>query len=184
MKSCIAYIDGGSRGNPGIAGYGVVVLDEHRNTLAEISESVGIQTNNYAEYTAFIGALRYATTHQYDSLRVYADSELLVRQINGQYKIRNANLKGLYDQAQSLIQGLKQFSIQHIPREKNQDADRLANLAMDKAGSTDTEAPPPLKIVRAVFKSGCFHPLHPLSLPDGAEFQLTVEPRKKRLNQD
>lgn len=180
MKSCVAYIDGGSRGNPGAAGYGVVVFDEHRNTLAEISEFLGIQTNNYAEYSALIGALRYATTHQYDGLRIYADSELLVRHIKGDYKVRNVNLKRLFDQAQPLIRGLKQFSIQHIPREENQDADRLANLAMDRAGSVKRETPLQIKTVRAVFRAGCFHPLSPLELTDGAEFQLTVEPLKNR----
>lgn len=178
MKSCVAYIDGGSRGNPGVAGYGVMVLDEHRNSLAEISEFLGIQTNNYAEYSALIGALRYATTHQFDGLRIYADSELLVRQIKGEYKVRNVNLKRLFDQAQPLIHSLKQFSIQHIPREENQEADRLANLAMDRAGSLKTETPLQIKTVRAVFRSGCFHPLDPLNLPDGAEFQLTLEPLK------
>ena len=184
MKSCFAYIDGGSRGNPGTAGYGVVLLDERGNSLAEISEFLGIQTNNYAEYSALIGALHYATTHHYDSLRVYADSELLVRQILGEYKVRNANLKRLYDQAQSLIRPLKQFSIQHIPREQNQDADRLANLAMDKAGSANKETQFIIKTVRAVFRSGCFQPLRTLNLPDGAEFQLTVEPIKNRTKQD
>ena len=178
MKSCIAYIDGGSRGNPGAAGYGVVILDESKNSLAEISEYIGIQTNNYAEYSALIGALLYATTHQFDGLRIYADSELLVRQIKGDYKVKNANLKKLFEQAQPLIRSLKQFSIQHIPREENQEADRLANLAMDKAGSMETETPLHGKPVRAVFRSGCFHPLSPLNLPDGAEFQLTVEPMK------
>jgi ribonuclease HI len=184
MKSCVAYIDGGSRGNPGVSGYGVVVFDEYRNSLAEISEFLGIQTNNYAEYSALIGALRYATTHQYDGLRVYADSELLVRQIKGEYKVRNENLKRLFDQAQSLIHRLKQFSIQHIPREENQDADQLANMAMNRAGSQTTEASLQISTVRAVFRSGCFHPLSPLDLPNGAEFQLTVVPTKKPLKQD
>lgn len=178
MKLCIAYIDGGSRGNPGAAGYGVVVLDEGRNSLAEISEFLGNQTNNYAEYSALIGALRYATTHHFDGLRIYADSELLVRQINGEYKVRNVNLKRLFDQAQPLIGSLKQFSIQYIPREENLEADRLANLAMDKAESMTTETPPQIKTVRAVFRAGRFYPLSSLNLPDGAEFQLTVEPIK------
>jgi len=179
MKSCFAYIDGGSRGNPGTAGYGVVLFDEQKALLAEISEYLGIQTNNQAEYSALIGALQFATTHQYDSLRVFADSELLVRQIKGEYKVRNANLKGLYDRAQLLIRRLKHFSIHHIPREQNQDADRLANLAMDKAGVPKKEIKPLAKRVRAVFRSGCFQPLHPLDLPDGEEFQLTLEPVKE-----
>ena len=176
MKSCVAYIDGGSRGNPGASGYGVVVLDERRNPLAEISEFLGIQTNNYAEYSALIGALRYATTHQYDGLRVYADSELLVRQIKGEYKVRDVNLKSLFDQAKSLIRLLKQFSIQHIPREENRNADRLANMAMDKAGSQSTETAPPVCTIRAVYRSGCFYPLRPLDLPNEAEYELTIVP--------
>jgi len=184
MKSCIAFIDGGSRGNPGASGYGVAMLDERRHCLAEISEFLGIQTNNYAEYSALIGALQYAVTHQYDSLQVYADSELLVRQIKGVYKVRNANLKGLFDEAQLLIGRLKHFSIQHVPREENQDADRLANLAMDRAESMKTETTLQIKTVRAVFRAGCFHPLSPVNLLDEAEFQLTIEPVKKRLLQD
>ncbi|MFN8009185.1 MAG: reverse transcriptase-like protein [Terriglobia bacterium] len=174
MKSFIAYIDGGSRGNPGVAGYGVFLLDENRNPLAEISEPIGIQTNNHAEYLALIGALRYTHSQQGEALQVYADSELLVRQINGQYKVRNPKLKELYDQAQVLIRGLKRFTLQHIPREENREADRLANQAMDQASGSVTLASPSSQTVRAVFKSGCFCPLQPLNLPEGEEFQLTI----------
>jgi ribonuclease HI len=179
MKSCLAYIDGGSRGNPGTAGYGVVLLDENNILLAEISEPLGIQTNNQAEYSALIGALRFATTHRYDSLRVFADSELLVRQIKGEYKVKNTNLKGLYEGAQLLIRQLKHFSIHHIPREQNRDADRLANLAMNKARVPKKQSRPSPKQVRAIFRSGCFQPLEPLDLPDGEEFQLTLEAVKE-----
>ena len=132
MKRCVAYIDGGSRGNPGVAGYGVAVQDENGEPLVGLSQHLGIRTNNFAEYSALIGALRYALANGYDGLRVYADSELMVRQINGVYKVKSPDLQPLFREAKALISKLKSFSIHHVPREQNREADRLANLAMDK----------------------------------------------------
>ena len=131
LKGLIAYVDGGSRGNPGVAGYGAHILDEEGNELATLSHTIGIQTNNQAEYSGLIAALDYAYINHFDKVKVFADSELMVRQINGRYKVKNQNLKRLFEQARLLIGCFKVFSIQHIPREDNREADRLANLAMD-----------------------------------------------------
>ena len=124
-------MDGGARGNPGPAGYGVVIRDASRGKLAELSEYLGIQTNNYAEYRGLIAALEYALTHNHDALRVLADSELMVRQMKGLYKVRSPGLRPLFERAQGLIRRLKWFEIEHVRREQNRDADRLANNAMD-----------------------------------------------------
>lgn len=176
MKRCVAYIDGGSRGNPGVAGYGVDVQSDDGQPLANLSESLGIRTNNFAEYSALIGALDYAHANGYEGLRIYADSELLVRQINGMYKVKSLDLKPLYNRAQALISKLKSFSIHHVPREQNREADRLANLAMDGASAgrlTESISSPVLKVA-AVYRGGCFHPLETLDLPENTRCRLTV----------
>lgn len=128
----VAHVDGGARGNPGPAGYGVVIKDMGGRKLAELSEYLGIQTNNYAEYRGLIAALEYALAHNHDGLRVLADSELIVRQIKGVYKVRNPGLRPLFERAQELIRRLKWFEIEHVRREQNRAADRLANQAMDR----------------------------------------------------
>jgi ribonuclease HI len=128
----VAYIDGGARGNPGPAGYGVVVEDELGRPVAELSEFLGRQTNNYAEYSGLLSALNYAIRHGFKALRVIGDSELMVKQINGEYKVSSPTLKELYSRAMKLIDQLDYFEIKHVLREKNREADRLANLAMDR----------------------------------------------------
>src|ERR1700687_5454347 len=128
----VAHSDGGARGNPGPAGYGVVVQDESGRTVASLSEYLGHQTNNFAEYQGLIAALEYAIQHGPKALKVISDSELLVRQIKGIYKVKNAVLQDLHGRAQELIAQLEWFSIGHALREHNQEADRLANEAMDK----------------------------------------------------
>jgi ribonuclease HI len=128
----IAHSDGGARGNPGPAGFGVVVQDEKGHKVAELSEYLGHQTNNFAEYQGLIAALEYAIEHGPKALRLISDSELLVRQIKGIYKVKNATLQDLHGRAKELIAQLEWFSIGHALREHNQDADRLANEAMDK----------------------------------------------------
>jgi ribonuclease HI len=128
----IAHSDGGARGNPGPAGYGVVIQDEAGQKVAALSEYLGRQTNNFAEYQGLIAALEYAVAHGPKALKLISDSELLVRQIKGIYKVKNATLKGLHARAQDLIAQLDWFSIGHALREHNQEADRLANDAMDK----------------------------------------------------
>src|SRR5438270_13065199 len=120
----IAYSDGGARGNPGPAGYGVVVKDETGKKLAELSQYLGHQNNNLAEYQGLIADLEHAIEHGYKALKVISDSELLVRQIKGIYKVKNSVLKDLHARAKELIAKLEWFSIEHVLRGKNSDADR------------------------------------------------------------
>ena len=128
----VANVDGGARGNPGPAGYGVVIEDEVGRPVAELSEFLGRQTNNYAEYSGLLAALNYSLRHGFKALKVVSDSELMVKQINGQYKVSSPVLKELHERAMKLIDQLDCFEIKHVLREKNRDADRLANLAMDR----------------------------------------------------
>jgi ribonuclease HI len=128
----IAYTDGGSRGNPGPAGYGVVIQDESQRKVATLSEYLGRQTNNFAEYQGLIAALEYAIKNGRKALKVISDSELLVQQIKGVYKVKNPTLQDLHARAKELIAKLDWFSIDHVLRGHNQEADRLANAAMDK----------------------------------------------------
>ena len=128
----VAYSDGGARGNPGPAGYGVVVKDQAGQKVAALSQYLGHQTNNFAEYQGLIAALEYAVEHGPKAIKVISDSELLVRQIKGIYKVKNPTLKDLHARATELIAQLDWFSIDHAMREHNQEADRLANQAMDK----------------------------------------------------
>jgi len=128
----IAYTDGGARGNPGPAGYGVVIKNETGRKVAALSEYLGHQTNNCAEYQGLIAALEYALEHGPKALKITSDSELLVRQIKGIYKVKNPTLQDLHARAKELIAQLDWFSIGHALRQHNQEADRLANAAMDK----------------------------------------------------
>lgn len=129
---CTAHIDGGARGNPGPAGYGVVIQDPQGKKLAELSEYLGHRTNNYAEYQGLLAVLRYAIAHQIRGLKVVSDSELMVRQMKGIYKVRHPDLRRFYEEAQQLARKLDHFEIRHALREHNRDADRLANEAMDR----------------------------------------------------
>jgi len=127
-----AYIDGGARGNPGPAGYGVLLQDHSGRRVAALSEYLGHQTNNFAEYSGLIASLDYALAHDWRALKVISDSELMVRQIRGIYKVKSPALQELYAKAKQLIHKLDWFEIQHVLREKNREADRLANEAMDR----------------------------------------------------
>jgi ribonuclease HI len=128
----VAHCDGGARGNPGPAGYGVVMEDEAGQKVAALSQYLGQQTNNFAEYQALIAALEFAIKNGPQALRVISDSELLVRQIKGIYKVKNPTLRDLHARAKELIAQLDWFSIEHALREHNREADRLANEAMDR----------------------------------------------------
>ena len=128
----VAHIDGGARGNPGPSGFGVVIEDEMGRPVAKWAEYLGAQTNNYAEYSGLLAALRYAIKHGFKALKVFSDSELMVKQINGQYKVNHPVLKELHGRATKMIDDLDFFELNHVLREKNRDADRLANLAMDR----------------------------------------------------
>ena len=131
-----AHVDGGARGNPGPAGYGVVIHDPSGNKVAELSQYLGHRTNNYAEYSGLLAALRYAIAEHIHSLKIISDSELLVRQMKGIYKVRHPDLRQLYDEAQHLTSQIEHVEIRHALRHHNQDADHLANQAMDRGQST------------------------------------------------
>jgi len=128
----IANIDGGARGNPGPAAYGVVVRNSKGEVLAELSDYLGLQTNNYAEYSGLLAALEYAVQLKLPSLKLFSDSELLVRQMQGRYKVNNPTLQELFARAKSLAAKLKYFSIEHVLRERNKEADRLVNKVLDE----------------------------------------------------
>jgi ribonuclease HI len=136
----IAHIDGGARGNPGPAGFGVVLKDERGHRVAALSEYLGHQTNNFAEYSGLLAALAYAVEHGHKALKVISDSELLVRQLKGIYRVRDPRLREMYDRAQAMIRKLDWFRAEHVRREHNRDADRLANAAMDRGCG---RVPPP-----------------------------------------
>jgi probable phosphoglycerate mutase len=128
----IANIDGGARGNPGPAAYGVVIRNSKGEVLAELSDYLGLQTNNYAEYSGLLAALEYAVGEKYLSIKIFSDSELLVRQMQGRYKVNNLVLQELFTRAQALVRKLQSFSIEHVLRERNKEADRLVNKVLDE----------------------------------------------------
>lgn len=132
QPAVIANIDGGARGNPGPAAYGVVVRNSKGEVLAELSDYLGLQTNNYAEYSGLLAALEYAVDEKHPSLKIFSDSELLVRQMQGRYKVNNLALQELFSRAQSLVRKLQHFSIEHVLRERNKEADRLVNKVLDE----------------------------------------------------
>jgi ribonuclease HI len=144
-----AHCDGGARGNPGPSGYGALIQDDQGMVIAELSEFLGMRTNNYAEYSGLLGCLQYALDHNHPRLRVVSDSELMVKQIQGKYQVKSPDLKPLYEEAKRRIAKLQAFEITHALRHKNKDADRLANEAMDRGmkrpHAPGQPAPPPLK---------------------------------------
>jgi ribonuclease HI len=136
----VAYIDGGARGNPGPAGYGVRIEDGHGALIEEFNGFLGVSTNNVAEYNGLLAALKYATENGHRIVRIKSDSELLVKQMRGEYRVKHPGLQPLYQQACVLAATLERVVFEHVRREQNKDADRLANLAMDEAkprGSRD-----------------------------------------------
>lgn len=145
-----AHCDGGARGNPGPAGYGALIQGPDGGILAELSEFLGIRTNNYAEYSGLLGCLQWAIDNGHRRLRMVSDSELMVKQIQGKYQVKSPDLKPLYDEAKRRIAKLDSFEISHALRHKNKDADRLANEAMDrgmKRNGAPTPAASPAKAV-------------------------------------
>jgi len=131
MEKLVIYTDGGSRGNPGDAGIGVVIYDENGNIIKEISRYIGTQTNNVAEYYALVRGLEEAVSLGAKGVSVYMDSELVVKQIKGEYKVKNEGLRPLYGIAQAYFNSFEAYSINHVKREKNKEADKLANCGMD-----------------------------------------------------
>jgi ribonuclease HI len=176
----IAHSDGGARGNPGPAGYGVVIQDETGRKVAALSQYLGHQTNNFAEYQGLIAALEYALEHGHKALKIVSDSELLVRQIKGIYKVKNSTLQELHGRARQLITQLDWFSIDHALREHNREADDLANEAMDKGmGRVARPASPPAVSSRpqefeGVSQGGVIKLLNG-ELPEGTRVQVRVK---------
>ena len=204
----VANIDGASRGNPGPASYAVVLRDPEGKIALELAKNIGRETNNVAEYFALLAALDYAASHNIAALRVRSDSELLVRQMQGRYKVKSADLKPLHERASKLSRQLQYFAVEHVRRELNRDADALANVALDAAGVpkfadrksriaagiAPTTAPDSrplaplsapvransLQTIRARFLQGVFVPAEPVDLPEGSDvvFDLRI-PLKK-----
>ncbi|HTH53550.1 MAG TPA: ribonuclease HI family protein [Edaphobacter sp.] len=196
-----AHCDGGARGNPGPAGYGAVLTGSAGEPLAELSEFLGIRTNNYAEYSGLLAVLDYALEHGHRRLRVVSDSELMVKQIQGKYRVNSPDLKPLWQEAKNRIARLDAFEISHALRHKNKDADRLANQAMDRAlkrpQAPGQPAPPPLKatpyptkssappdpdarpssgtMLRGFTRDGVVHVLGGQTLPDGVFVKIIPE---------
>jgi ribonuclease HI len=127
-----AHVDGGARGNPGSAGYGAVITNESGETLAELYAGIGISTNNVAEYRGLIAALEWAEQHGVNHLHVKSDSLLIVQQMLGNYRVKNEGLMPLHRQARQLAASIGHVTYEHVPRERNKEADRLSNLGMDQ----------------------------------------------------
>src|SRR5271155_2403045 len=189
----IANIDGASRGNPGPASYAVVLRDPTGKVILELAKNLGRETNNVAEYYALLAALDYATGHGIRALRIRSDSELLVRHMQGRYKVKSADLKPLHERASKLARQLDYFAIEHVRRELNRDADELANVSLDQAGVPKFEAriskpesrsgaidpepqtrPNRARTIQARYVKGNLVPAEPLDLPEGAEVTLEI----------
>ena len=132
MEKLIIFSDGGARGNPGPAGTGAVIYNENKQVVAEVSNFLGVATNNQAEYQALVSALQKAVSLGASEVACFLDSELVVRQLNREYKVKNKDLAPLFLAVYNLSLGFKKISFHHIPREQNKEADRLANEAMDR----------------------------------------------------
>ena len=195
----IAHCDGGSRGNPGPAGYGAVIEDQNGRILARLSEYLGKRTNNYAEYSALLGVLAWCLEHKQPRLRVVADSELMVKQMQGKYKVNSPDLRPLWEEARRRANRLERFEIVHTLRGGNKEADQLANDAMDRGmGRTpavssapkpslnppDREAKPalqpgsrkpgPRQVLEGFVKNGVVHPIDG-ELPEGIFVKIVRE---------
>lgn len=135
----VAAFDGGSRGNPGPAAWGVAVLDPAGECLERHGGALGRATNNVAEYHGLLAALRLAVERGAADVRLFADSELIVKQLHGTYRVRHPDLQPLYRQARGLIARLRSFAIEHVRRERNKDADRLVNRILDRVAAGETD---------------------------------------------
>jgi len=197
----VANIDGASRGNPGPASYAVVIRDASGRIILELAKKLGRETNNVAEYYALLAALDYAAGHGITALRIRSDSEPLVRQMQGRYKVKSPELKPMHERASKIARQLTYFAIEHVRREQNRDADALANVALD-SGPVLSVAPPqspapkrpakkeaaPLELssksgdamppqqIRARWSKGVLVPAEPLDLPEGTDVVLDLHP--------
>jgi probable phosphoglycerate mutase len=179
----VMRIDGGSRGNPGPAAYAVVVEDAGGKPLKAFSKVLGHTTNNVAEYQGLLAALDYALRHHHLKLKVFSDSELMVRQVQGRYKVKSADLKPLHLKAREMIDRLETFAIEHVPREKNRQADRLLNQALDaeevgKGHAGPQNSPPTVYRTTATYRGGTLRPHQELPLSDGEEVELGIRRKK------
>ena len=194
----VAYIDGASWGNPGPASYGVVIQDAGGNPLDTLSQHIGHATNNVAEYRALVAALEYASSHNARSIKIFCDSELVARQMQGRYRVQSPDLIPLFQRASALARGLGHFSIQHVPRERNREADQLANQALDQnsrkyAAPQNQERPSESSrkgfspggdsmIVSAVVEGGKLRLLGTLpEMEEGAEYDVRISKRAPNL---
>ncbi len=189
-----ANIDGGSRGNPGPASYGVVIRDGRGEIAAKLKKYIGRMTNNVAEYYGLIAALDYAESHGVRAIRIESDSELLVKQMRGQYKVKSEDLRPLFERAQKMSKAFESFHIEHVYREQNREADALANEALDEAegktagasavkkteppGEPASSKPEPRKI-QARFRGGVLYLLEDVELPDGMVVDVSIHLRPK-----
>lgn len=182
-----ANIDGGSRGNPGPASYGVVIRDPGGKVVALLKKYIGRTTNNVAEYYGLIAALDWAQSNHVRALRIESDSELLVKQMRGRYRVKNENLKPLFERAKKMSQSLASFRIDHVYREQNAEADGLANEALDevsgKSFSASAASVPSQrsaeKKLKARYYKGLLQLAEPLDLPDDTEVEILLRPVKR-----
>lgn len=196
-------VDGGSRGNPGPAAYGVVIHDPAGKAVAHLKKYIGRSTNNVAEYYGLIAALDYAQSHGIRAVRIASDSELMVKQMRGLYKVKSVDLQPLFERARKMAQSFDSFRIEHVYREQNREADRLANEAMDEAdgkgpakpdGAAKSEKPKPAltaapgtpsqpRLIPARYRGGVLYLLEDMGLPDGAVCKIILhsvyDPSKK-----
>jgi ribonuclease HI len=201
----VAYVDGASRGNPGPASYAVILRSPDGATRFESGKYIGRATNNVAEYYGLITALDYAAAQGINRLLVRSDSELLVRQMQGRYKVKSADLRPLHERARKLVQSFAYFAIEHVPREQNREADELANMALDRTDSRiNTEPstrssakaddkrgpsrsstsgaaqmPSGERLIRARYSAGVLHPLGPLDLTEDEIVELLIHRSRK-----
>jgi ribonuclease HI len=193
-----ANIDGAARGNPGPASYGVVVRSPDGKLLESLGKYIGRHTNNVAEYYALIAALDYAAASGIKRLRVLSDSQLIVNQMKGLYKVKHPDLRPLHERAKKQASGLEAFTIQYIPREENSDADAAANAALDNTGGVKaayssapvgessparTESRTPLSAtrkIRARFRDGVLVPNEALGYAEDEELEITIERKSRR----
>jgi ribonuclease HI len=195
----VAHCDGGSRGNPGPAGFGAVIEDSRGQVVARLSEYLGKQTNNYAEYAGLLAVLKWAVENGAKRLRVVSDSELMVNQMKGRYKVGSPGLRPLWEEAKRRASQLDRFDIGHTLRGGNKEADRLANEAMDRGmgkrpgtgirdqgpdgqayrrpGSDPPKAAPPKpnrQVFEGLVKNGVVHLIEG-ELPDGVLVKVILE---------
>jgi ribonuclease HI len=168
----IFFIDGGSRGNPGPAGYGVAVKNAVGDTIDSLSEYLGVVTNNVAEYSGLLAALEYAIRHHLSFVRIFSDSELLVRQMTGRYRVKSPDLLPLFNRAQSMAAQIPRLEIDHVRRELNAAADALANEAMDRADAGGSQRR--TLHFDAIIENGLVKPLAAVRLPEKKKVECSI----------